>query len=132
MSLKKDALEALKTKFEGIDEKVLSRIAKNIAKTAKDEDEVMALVEELTLQGVIDAYTDSRVTEGSEKAVKTYEEKHGLKDGKVVKQTKNEDDDDDNDDDSNKSNKNLILSYRFRHLHDLLCYKKKRKVLNLD
>lgn len=59
MSLKKDALEALKTKFEGIDEKVLSRIAKNIAKTAKDEDEVMALVEELTLQGVIDAYTDS-------------------------------------------------------------------------
>lgn len=101
MSLKKVALEALKTKFEGIDEKVLSRIAIKLAKTATDEEDIKTKVEEMTLQGVIDAYTDSRVTDASDKAVKTYEEKHGLKDGKKLrkKRVKVEDDDIDDDDD---------------------------------
>lgn len=95
MSIRKTALEALKTKFEGIDEKVLSRIAYKIAKTANDEEEAKEQVEDYTLQGVIDAYTDSRVTDG----VKTYEEKHGLKDGKKVKKETDTDDDDGTDDD---------------------------------
>lgn len=99
MSIRKVALDALKTKFEGVDEKVLSRIATKIAKTAKSEEDAKTEVEELTLQGVIDAYTDSRVTEGSEKAVKTYEEKHGLKDGKKVGADDDDDDDTDEDDD---------------------------------
>lgn len=95
MSIKKVALDALKTKFEGVDEKVLTRIAAKIAKTAKTEDDATSEVEDMTLQSVIDSYTDSRVTDAQAKAVQTYEEKHGLKDGKP-KEVGDDADDDDN------------------------------------
>lgn len=81
MSIKRTALDKLKTKFEGIDEKVLSRIAARIAKTAKTEEEVVAEVEDLTLMDVINSYTDSRVTDAQEKAVKRYKQEKGIKDG---------------------------------------------------
>ena len=38
MSIRSKALASLKTKFEGVDEKVLSRIVAKVAKTAKSED----------------------------------------------------------------------------------------------
>lgn len=84
MTIKQIALDALTKKFEGISDAVLSRIAAKVAKTAKNEEEVTTTVEEMTLQNIIDSYTDSRVTEGSEKAVKTYEQKYGLKDGEKL------------------------------------------------
>lgn len=80
MNVRKFILDALKQKFAGVDEKVLNRIARNGAKTVKDEDEAKAFVEDLTIQQVIDSYTDSRVDE----SISTYEKKHGLKDGKPV------------------------------------------------
>ncbi len=83
--MRKVILEALKTKFEGIDAKVLNRIAAKLAKTVKTEEEATTTVEELTLQQVIDSYSDSRVTEAQEKAIGSYEKKHGLKDGKRIK-----------------------------------------------
>lgn len=82
MSIKRFILDSLKTKFEGIDEKVLSRIAGIAVKTVKSEEEAKSYVEELTLQQVIDSYSDSRATDAQEKAIKSYEEKHGLKEGK--------------------------------------------------
>ena len=82
MSIKRFILDSLKTKFAGIDEKVLSRIAATAVKTVKNEEEAKTYVEELTLQQVIDSYSDSRVTDAKEKAIKSYEEKYGLKDGK--------------------------------------------------
>lgn len=80
MNVRKVILDALKEKFSGVDEKVLNRIARNGAKTVKDEDEAKAFVEDLTLQEVIDSYKDSCVSE----ALGTYEKKHGLKDGKPI------------------------------------------------
>lgn len=74
MSIKRFILDSLKTKFAGIDEKVLSRIAATAVKTVKNEEEAKTYVEELTLQQVIDSYSDSRVTDAKEKAIKSYEE----------------------------------------------------------
>ena len=71
--MRKVILEALKTKFEGIDAKVFNRIAAKLAKTVKTEEEATTAVEELTLQQVIDSYSDSRVTEAQEKAIGSYE-----------------------------------------------------------
>ena len=87
MSIKRFILDSLKTKFAGIDEKVLNRIAAIAVKTVKSEEEAKTYVEELTLQQVIDSYTDSRTTDAQEKAVKSYEEKFGLKDGKKADST---------------------------------------------
>lgn len=87
MSIKRFILDSLKTKFTGIDEKVLSRIAATAVKTVKNEEEGKTYVEELTLQQVIDSYSDSRATDAQEKAVKSYEEKFGLKDGKKADST---------------------------------------------
>ena len=81
MSIKRTALDKLKTKFEGIDEKVLSRIATKIAKTAKTEEEVDTEVDDLTLMDIINSYTDSRVTDAQEKAVTRYKQEKGIKDG---------------------------------------------------
>lgn len=80
MNLRKFILDALKKKFEGVDEKVLNRIARKAAQTVKSEDEATQFVEDYTIQQVIDSNSDSRVTE----ALAGYEKKHGLKDGKPV------------------------------------------------
>lgn len=87
MSIKRFILDSLKTKFAGIDEKVLNRIAAIAVKTVKSEEEAKTYVEELTLQQVIDSYADSRTTDAQEKAIKSYEEKFGLKDGKKANST---------------------------------------------
>ena len=101
MNLRKFILDALKKKFEGVDEKVLNRIARNAAKTVKSEDEATQFVEDYTIQQVIDSYSDSRVTE----SISSYEKKHGLKDGKHVDADDNTDDADDKDKDGKKDQK---------------------------
>lgn len=93
MSLKRFILDGLTDKFKDIDVKVLNRIAATAAKTVKSEEEATAYVEDLTLQKVIDSYSDSRTTE----ALTSYEKKHGLKDGKKVPDDDDEDDDDGDD-----------------------------------
>lgn len=82
--MKAQALEALKAKFVGVSEAILSRIAEKIAKTAKTQEEVTTAVEGVTIQQVLESYGDSRATEAQQTAVTNYEKKHGLKDGKKV------------------------------------------------
>ncbi len=106
MSIRSKALASLKTKFEGVDEKVLSRIVAKVAKTAKSEDDVDDIVSEMTIQSVIDSYTDSRVTEGSASAIESYEKKHGIKDGKPAKKTEKDTDDVDDGDGEDGEGKN--------------------------
>lgn len=101
MNLRKFILDALKKKFEGVDEKVLNRIARNAAKTVKSEDEATQFVEDYTIQQVIDSYSDSRVTE----SISSYEKKHGLKDGKPATTDDEPDDVDDNKDPDKKPKK---------------------------
>ncbi|MBE6177395.1 MAG: hypothetical protein E7149_02675 [Rikenellaceae bacterium] len=82
--MKAQALDALKAKFEGVSEAILSRIADKIAKTAKTKEEITTAVEGVTFQQVLESYGDSRATEAQQTAVTNYEKKHGLKDGKKV------------------------------------------------
>ncbi|MDY5968651.1 MAG: hypothetical protein SPJ13_01345 [Bacteroidales bacterium] len=56
-----------------------------MAETVKSADEVKTAVEGVTFQQVLESYGDSRATEASTTAVKNYETKYGLKDGKEVK-----------------------------------------------
>ena len=112
MSIRSKALASLKTKFEGVDEKVLSRIVAKVAKTAKSEDDVDDFVSEMTIQSVIDSYTDSRVTEGSASAIESYEKKHGIKDGKPAKKTEKDTDDvDDGDGEDGENKKEKVPSW---------------------
>lgn len=77
----KPILEALKAKFTGVSEQILSRIAAKMAKTVTTSEQVQGAVDAMTLQQVIDSYADSRATEATHTAVQNYETKHGLKDG---------------------------------------------------
>lgn len=83
--MKKKILEALKAKFEGVSEAILDRIAAKLAKTATTDEQVTTAVEGVTLQQVIESYGDSRATEAQQTAVRNYEAKHGIKDGKPEK-----------------------------------------------
>ena len=83
----KELLEALKTKFEGVSEAILNRIATKLAKTVTSAEQVKTAVEGVTIQQVIESYGDSRATEAQQTAIHNYETKHGLKDGVRVVET---------------------------------------------
>lgn len=98
--MKQKILDALTTKFEGVDAKILGRVAEKLAKTVKTEDEIQTAVDGVTFQEILMSYGDARATEASKTAVTTYEKKYGIKDGKkVAKDEDDEPDDDDADDD---------------------------------
>ena len=76
--------EALKAKFVGVSDAILSRIATKLAKTATTAEQVNTAVDGTTIQQVIESYGDSRATEAQHTAVQNYEQKYGLKDGAKV------------------------------------------------
>lgn len=92
-------LQGLKTKYEGVSQKLLERMAKKLAKTVTKEEDVKPAVDGVTIQQLIDNEGDRRANEAAETSVKNYETKHKLKDGKPIATT--DEDDDDNDDDDN-------------------------------
>lgn len=92
-------LDALRKKFTGVNDKILERMAKKLAKTTKTEDEVQTAVDGVTFQQIIDSEGDRRANEATDTAVRNYETKHNLKDGKPVQQPDDDDDDNDDDDD---------------------------------
>lgn len=75
-------LAGLKTKFPGVDSKILERIAKKKAETTTTEDEVKTVVDGVTFQSIIDSEGDRRANEAQNSAVSNYEKKYKLKDGK--------------------------------------------------
>ena len=79
--MKKQILDALKAKFEGVSDAILGRIADKLAKTTTKEEDVAAAVGGVTITQVLESYGDSRATEAQQTAVQNYEKKHGLKDG---------------------------------------------------
>lgn len=82
--MKKELVEALKAKFQGVSDKILDRIANRLANTVTTQEQVATAVEGVTFQQVLDSYGDSRATEAAQTAVANYETKHGLKDGKSI------------------------------------------------
>lgn len=82
--MKKQIFDALKTKFPGVSENILNRIADKLAKTVTSEDGVATAIEGVTIQQVLESYGDSRATEATQTAISNYEKKHGLREGQKV------------------------------------------------
>lgn len=84
--IKKELIEALKTKFDGVQDSILGRIADRLIASGKVKtaDDVATAVEGVTFQQILESYGDSRADEAQKTAVKNYETKHNIKDGKPV------------------------------------------------
>lgn len=91
--MKTQVLESLRTKFPGVSDTILDRIANKIAKTVTKQEDITTSVEGVTFQSLLDSYGDYRATEAQHTAVVNYEKKHNLKDGKyiVVEEKKSDD-----------------------------------------
>ena len=76
-------LALLKTKFVGVADAILEKIATKKGANITDE-QVNSTAEGITFQNIIDSHADSRVNEATASAVSNYEKKHGIKDGKPV------------------------------------------------
>lgn len=81
-----EILAGLKTKFPGVDPKILERIAKKKAATTTTEDEVKTVVDGVTFQSIIESESDRRANEAQITAISNYEKKYKLKDGKTIEQ----------------------------------------------
>lgn len=97
--MREKILELLKTKFVGVKEEILDRMATKAAKNCTNEDDVTNYVEGVTIQSIIDGYGDSRATDAVKTAVANYEKKHNIKDGKPVEGISNGNKGDDHSDD---------------------------------
>lgn len=82
--MKKEIFEGLKTKFEGVQDAILNRMAEKLAKTVTDAEGVATAVAGVTYQQLLESYGDSRATEATQTAITNYEKKHNLKDGAKV------------------------------------------------
>jgi len=70
---------SLKTKFEGVQDAILRRVAekygRDLSETAS-EDEITGVVENVTFQNVLESYGDSRANEAANTAVSNYKKKN--------------------------------------------------------
>lgn len=87
MTIIEQILAALQQKFSGVDTAILSRIANKKGEGVTDESKVDSIVEGIGFQDVLNSYGDFRADGAASTAVKNYERKHNLKDGKVVDET---------------------------------------------
>lgn len=86
--MKTAIINALKTKFEGVSDAILGRVADKLISSGKvkTEADIADAVAGVTFQSILDSYGDSRADEAQKTAVKNYESKHKLKDGKPVEE----------------------------------------------
>ncbi|WP_347145816.1 hypothetical protein [Parabacteroides goldsteinii] len=82
--MKEKILALLKTKFPGVDEATLIRIAEKKATGVTDESQVQPIVDGVSFQDVLNSYGDFRANGAVSSAVINYEKKHNLKDGKPI------------------------------------------------
>jgi hypothetical protein len=86
--MKEKLLALLKTKFAGVQDATLDRIATKKSETVTDEAQLKTIVDGINFADVLQSETDYRVTEAQKTAVANYEKKHKLKDGKIVEDPK--------------------------------------------
>ncbi len=84
--MKEKLLALLKTKFQGVDDAILDRIATKRAENITDESQLPAIAEGINFQDVLQSYGDYRAGDASQTAVRNYEKRHNLKDGKPIEQ----------------------------------------------
>lgn len=88
MNIYEKILAALRTKFAGVDDATLQRIASKKAEGVTDESKVNSIVEGITFQDVVTNYGDFRADGAQKTAVSNYEKKHNIKDGKPIEEPK--------------------------------------------
>lgn len=79
-------ITALNGKFPGVSEAILGRVADKLISSGKvkKQEDVADAVAGVTFQSILENYGDSRADEAQKTAVKNYENKHHIKDGKPV------------------------------------------------
>lgn len=91
MSIYEQILAGLKTKFQGVEDATLQRIASKKAEGVTDESKVNSIVEGISFQDVLTSYGDYRADGAQKTAVSNYEKKHNIKDGKPIEEPKPQD-----------------------------------------
>ena len=84
--MREKLLLALQTRFAGVSDAILSRVAEKLSKTITEETQIETAISGVTTQHLLDSYADSRVGEATQTAISNYEKKHGIKEGKPVQQ----------------------------------------------
>lgn len=84
MNIYEQILAGLKTKFKGVEDATLQRIATNKSEGVTDEKQVTAIIDGISFQDVLQSYGDYRADDAQKTAVKSYEKKYNIKDGKAV------------------------------------------------
>lgn len=88
MNIYEQILAGLRTKFAGVDDATLQRIASKKAEGVTDESKVNSIVEGISFQDVLTSYGDYRADGAQKTAVSNYEKKHNIKDGKPIEEPK--------------------------------------------
>ena len=91
MNIYEQILAGLRTKFQGVDDATLQRIASKKAEGVTDESKVNSIVEGISFQDVLTSYGDYRADGAQKTAVSNYEKKHNIKDGKPIEEPKPQD-----------------------------------------
>lgn len=82
--MKVKLLAALKTKFQGVDDAILDRIATKKAEGLTDESQITSIVDGISFADVLTSYGDFRAGDATSSSIRNYEKKHNLKDGKPI------------------------------------------------
>lgn len=88
MNIYEQILAGLRTKFTGVDDATLQRIASKKSEGVTDESKINSIVEGVTFQDVVTNYGDFRADGAQRTAVANYEKKHNIKDGKPIEEPK--------------------------------------------
>ena len=91
MNIYEQILAGLRTKFSGVDDATLQRLASKKAEGVTDGSKVNSIIEGITFQDVVTNYGDFRADGAQKTAVSNYEKKHNIKDGKPIEETKPQD-----------------------------------------
>ena len=91
MNIYEQILAGLKTKFQGVEDATLQRMASKKAEGVTDESKVNSIVEGISFQDVLTSYGDYRADGAQKTAVTNYEKKHNIKDGKPIEEPKPQD-----------------------------------------
>lgn len=95
MNIYEQILAGLKTKFTGVEDATLQRIASKKAEGVTDESKVNSIVEGISFQDVLTSYGDYRA-DGAQKTARKnafadYEKQYNIKDGKPIEEPKPQD-----------------------------------------
>ena len=92
MNIYEQILAGLRTKFAGVDDATLQRIASKKAEGVTDESKVNSIVKGITFQDVVTNYGDFRANGASatakKNAIADYEKQYNIKDGKPIEEPK--------------------------------------------